>query len=296
MGDIDGALSDAEKLIELDPKNPEAYTQRAFVRRRQKNYDGAIADLTKAVELKPPNIYAIGWRALTRLDKGHALEAAGQHEQAVEAWNQAIADQRLDIEADPKSAIKHADLSTMLPLIGDTAGSAAAFTQAVKLQPRATSNFFFHNKSLPAYNKRNWKAALGHLRRAIAADPLKPGVDHHFVWMARSWLGEQEAATAELAATLDGKKASFSEQETLIARFFLGRISEEDFIKSAELADEKKTRERRCEVFCYAAEKRLIAGDKAGARALFQRCADLDFKASIESHLAKTRLADLEKK
>src|ERR1700694_1641978 len=52
-GDLDGALAEFNRDIEIDPNYSAPYFSRGFVRRRQSDYDRAISDFTKAIELNP---------------------------------------------------------------------------------------------------------------------------------------------------------------------------------------------------------------------------------------------------
>ena len=56
--DYQGAIDDYSKIIELDPKNVDAWTQRGDTKFSLKNYHGAIDDCAKAIELDPNNTYA----------------------------------------------------------------------------------------------------------------------------------------------------------------------------------------------------------------------------------------------
>jgi tetratricopeptide (TPR) repeat protein len=52
-GDVDGALSDLDKAIELKPDQATCYLARALVRKSKNDLKGAIIDLTRAIELDP---------------------------------------------------------------------------------------------------------------------------------------------------------------------------------------------------------------------------------------------------
>ena len=52
-GDLDGAIADSTNAIELKPDDAEAYTNRGNAKRAKGDLDGAIADSTKTIELKP---------------------------------------------------------------------------------------------------------------------------------------------------------------------------------------------------------------------------------------------------
>ena len=53
LEDNQGAISDYTKVIELDPRNTDALTNRGLVRHNLKDYYGAISDFKKAIEIDP---------------------------------------------------------------------------------------------------------------------------------------------------------------------------------------------------------------------------------------------------
>ena len=52
-GDVDGAIADSSKAIELNPTNAEAHVNRGVAKLAKGEAGGAIADFTRAIELKP---------------------------------------------------------------------------------------------------------------------------------------------------------------------------------------------------------------------------------------------------
>jgi tetratricopeptide (TPR) repeat protein len=52
-GDMDGALADFNKAIELNPSLAQPYYNRGNVKAENNDLNGAIADYTKTIELKP---------------------------------------------------------------------------------------------------------------------------------------------------------------------------------------------------------------------------------------------------
>ena len=51
--DLDGALADFNRAIELKPDEAALYVNRGQVKWGQKDADGALADFNRAVDLKP---------------------------------------------------------------------------------------------------------------------------------------------------------------------------------------------------------------------------------------------------
>ena len=69
-GDLDGAIADFTKAIELKPDYPHAYVNRGIAKRAKGDSDGAIADCTKAIELKPDYAEAYSNRGGAKRAKG----------------------------------------------------------------------------------------------------------------------------------------------------------------------------------------------------------------------------------
>lgn len=82
--DTTGAIADYTTAIELGSTNPAAYNNRGNARAETNDRDGAIADYTRAIELKPDYARAYYNRAVTRKDKGDASGAAADFKRAGE--------------------------------------------------------------------------------------------------------------------------------------------------------------------------------------------------------------------
>jgi len=52
-GDLDGAIADYSRVIDLTPRQAEAYSNRGSAKRAKGELDGAIADFNKAIESDP---------------------------------------------------------------------------------------------------------------------------------------------------------------------------------------------------------------------------------------------------
>jgi tetratricopeptide (TPR) repeat protein len=84
--DAAGAIADYTRAIELGSTNPAAYNNRGNARAENNDRDGAIADYTRAIELKPDYARAYYNRAVTKKEKGDATGAAAdfKHAQALD--------------------------------------------------------------------------------------------------------------------------------------------------------------------------------------------------------------------
>ena len=90
-GNIDLAIADFTKAIELDPQYAVAYSNRGNAKRLKGDLDGSLADFDKAIELKPDFAGAYNNRGLTKRFKGD--------------YDGAVADFTKAIELDPKHQV-----------------------------------------------------------------------------------------------------------------------------------------------------------------------------------------------
>src|SRR3954470_12114946 len=75
QGDLDGALADYTKAIELKPDFAVAYSNRSLVRLARKDVTGALADLETAISLSPNVAEAYVNRAEIHKLRGDAAAA-----------------------------------------------------------------------------------------------------------------------------------------------------------------------------------------------------------------------------
>jgi len=299
LGNLEGQYADIEKVIELEPDKPSGYTNRAHYKMKKKDFEGAIADFTKSIELarddKNARQNALEWRVRAWQGKWRALRDAGKPVEAKEALDQAIADQRKVLETNPASVYDKTELSQLLRETGDVAAADVELAGAVKINKQVAANWF-DQQAQRLYVEKKWAKSLEFRRRALDIDPLRAGQRPIYAWLTRGWMKEADAATAELAAILDEKKLPMEDWDAKVAGFLAGRFTEEELLKAAETSDEKTTKGRRCEAYCFAAERRQILGNLEGARDFYRRCLDQGQKNYLENYVAEKRLGEIEKK
>ena len=66
LGDLDGAIADYARAIELNPKSAPAYVDRGNAKRDQGNFDAALADYNRAIEIDHENYFAFLGSGITK--------------------------------------------------------------------------------------------------------------------------------------------------------------------------------------------------------------------------------------
>jgi tetratricopeptide (TPR) repeat protein len=75
QGDLDGAIADYNRAIELDPGVTRAYNNRGLAKYKKGDIDGAMADYNRAIELDPKPAYSYVNRASVKGRKGDLVGA-----------------------------------------------------------------------------------------------------------------------------------------------------------------------------------------------------------------------------
>jgi tetratricopeptide (TPR) repeat protein len=124
-GDLDGAIADFNRAIELNPKDDAPYYNRAQVKRLKKDTAGAIADYTRAIELGSTNPAAYN-------NRGNARAENNDREGAIADYTRAI-------ELKPDYARAYYNRAVAKQAKGDSTGAKADFKSAGKLDPELAS-------------------------------------------------------------------------------------------------------------------------------------------------------------
>lgn len=103
-GKYEQALREFNKIIEVEPRNADAYSDRGVSKFHLKDLKGALDDMNLAVNLEPENPYRYASRAYIRERNGD-IEGA-------------ITDYRKSIELDPENAISHNNLGLLEERLG----------------------------------------------------------------------------------------------------------------------------------------------------------------------------------
>jgi tetratricopeptide (TPR) repeat protein len=124
-GDLDGAIADFTRAMELNPKDDAPYYNRAQAKRLKKDAAGAITDYTRAIELGSTNPAAYNNRGNARAENNDR--------------DGAIADYTRAIDLKPDYARAYYNRAVAKKEKGDAAGAAADLKHAQQLDPKLTS-------------------------------------------------------------------------------------------------------------------------------------------------------------
>ncbi len=200
-GDIQGAIDDYTKAIEIDPKYVDAYNNRGNARSTLGDKQGAIADYNKAIELNPTYARAYSNRGLARADLGDKQAAIVDYNKAIELdpnyalayYNRAnarddlgdkqgaIVDYTKSIELDPSYVDSYYNRGVVRFALGDKQGAKADYTKAIEIDPKYVSAYYNRGNILDDLG--NKQAAFEDYNKAIE---LKP--DHANAYFNRAFV------------------------------------------------------------------------------------------------------------
>ncbi len=131
----------------------------------------------------------------------------------------------------------------------------------------------YHDQGINHYNACNFTNSLADFRKSCELGSDTQDYSYFRIWLIRARLGEKNAATLELAAYLERRKAQKPDDwPSKVGRFLAGQLSESDFLNAADYPNLQTAKEQHCEAWFYAASKRLIDGDNVGAADDFKKC------------------------
>ena len=175
-------ITDYNKAIKSDPKNYQAYYNRAFIYDKKGYTDLAIADYTKAIKLNPAYIMAYHNRAFAYEKKGDYkaatadanmfLKLAPNHHLAdniswrLGEWNY---DADEDVKNNPGNALAYLKRGNKYLQKGELKQAIADFNEAIKLDPKNPSAYI--NRGWTYSKQGNSEQALTDYNEAIKLDP-----------------------------------------------------------------------------------------------------------------------------
>ncbi len=219
QGELEAAIADLDRAIELEPGLAEAWAARGEARRLQGQFAAALPDYDRAVELAPGS-------AELRVGRANARSAAGDHAGAREdaqrateiqpdyarAWvvrghvardrdpRDARASLDRAIELEPGQSLAWATRATARLNLGDVAGAIADASRAIELDPRNAEAFMYRGNARASSG--DVAGGLADLEQSIRIDPRRGSA-----WAnrgnVRQSLGDIDGAIADFSKAVD---------------------------------------------------------------------------------------------
>jgi tetratricopeptide (TPR) repeat protein len=138
-GDLDRAIADYSKAIEIAPDFESALVNRGVSYERRGDHAQAIADFTKAIKIGPKSVTMLGL-----INRGIAYQKKGD-------FDRAVADQTRVIK-ESKTPNAYYNRGNAFVGKGDYARAIADYTKAIELQPNSAAAYQARGE---AYARRN---------------------------------------------------------------------------------------------------------------------------------------------
>jgi protein O-mannosyl-transferase len=183
-GNIDQAISDYNKAMEVDPNLVEAYNNRGNAYQTKGNLDQAILDYNKAIEIKPN--YADAYN-----NRGNAYQAKGNLDQAILDCSRAI-------EIKPNLAKAYNNRGNAYQTKGNLDQAISDYNKAIEIDPNLVEACY--NRGTAYQNKGSFDQAILDYSSVIKIKP-----DYADVYYNRG-LGYQNKGNID-QAVLDYNKA-----------------------------------------------------------------------------------------
>jgi tetratricopeptide (TPR) repeat protein len=202
MCDYDRAFNDANRAIELDPKNGAHYYLRGKSYIGQSDSERAIADFARAIELDPNNYDYHGARGISYVNKG--------------AYDQAFADLNCAIENNPANGEYYCFRGLNYLKNGDTERGGAdfdraidLFNQAIALDPKNAG--LYAGRAMSHLGKGDPDEGKADFDRAIELNPKNPEYYYGRAFGVFQLMGDADGAIVDLnrAIELRPKEAEY---------------------------------------------------------------------------------------
>src|SRR5215813_2027182 len=138
-GELDEAINDYNQAIRLDPRSVMALNNRGLAWQNKGKLDTALIDYARALELDPRLTVALNNRAGIKHDRGDLRGALDDYNRA--------------IEIDHQLALLYCNRGVTLKALGDLKGAIADYTEAIRLNPDFNLAYFNRSAALRAMGK-----------------------------------------------------------------------------------------------------------------------------------------------
>ncbi|MBZ5637303.1 MAG: tetratricopeptide repeat protein [Acidobacteriia bacterium] len=211
LGQVDEAVAQFEKAIEIDPGSVEGHGNLAVALASRRDYEGAAHQLREVLRLDAGSFDA-------RFHLAGILEATGKREEAAGEYRKAL-------EIAPGDFRARSNLATVLLEDGRLEEAIAEYREALKTRPESATLCF--NLAQALERAEHYDEAIARYRDALRLDPRDTNSGGHLAaLLAREGRFAEAAATAEAAAraaTESGARESAGELRRRANRYRAGR-------------------------------------------------------------------------
>ena len=239
-GDLDKAMANLTKAIELNPKYAIAYNNRGNAWSDKGEYDKAIADYNRAIELKPDYAFAYN-------NRGNAWDDKGEYDKAIADFTKAI-------ELKPDYAFAYNNRGNAWKHKGEYDRAITDYNKAIELDPGYTAAYV--NRALAYESLKKFDLARADYEKALSI----PAKYDNGEWAHKT--AREHLALLE-SGYLACKKKSGDEAIAACTRFL-------------ESEDGKKDGKRRARAFFFRGWEYRRKNELEKAIADLERAIDLD--------------------
>jgi len=155
LGDHRQAISDYDRVIEIDPKYADAYSNRGITYDKLGNHRQAIEDFERAIEINPQ--YADAYS-----NRGAAYGVLGNYRQAISDYDRAI-------EFNPEHAEAFNNRGVAYGKLGDQRQAISDYNRAIEFNPKYADAY--DNRGAAYGELGNHRQAISDYDRAIEINP-----------------------------------------------------------------------------------------------------------------------------
>ena len=180
LGDLPGALADANEAVRRDPDNIINLWLRGIVKSTTEDWSGAIADYDRAIEINSEFASAY-------YNRGLAKDKLGDYKGAIADYDRAI-------EFNPQDADAYYNRGTAKGQSGDYKGAITDFEKTIEISPQNAAAY--NNRGITKRKSGNLSGAIADYDRAIEINP-QYAVAYYNRGNAKDELGDYKGAIAD---------------------------------------------------------------------------------------------------